>query len=103
MEEKTIEELLNTIPLTITKKIKDRCFSCGSEHEKRVEYNLKIYVSQHEIRPNVVVKHFKMFYYTTSFSAGDSRKYIGHACGLGFKTLNEAFEELKGYLKENDY
>ena len=101
MTDKTIEDLLNEIPLTITKYIKDRCFSCGSEHEKRVEYDLKIEISQHEIRPNVVVKHFKMFYYTTSFPQGDSRKYIGHACGQGFKTLNEAFEELKGYL--NDY
>lgn len=101
MTDKQIEELLNTIPLTITKNIKDRCFSCGSELEKRVEYNLKIDISQHEIRPNVVVKHFKMFYYTTSFSNGDSRKYIGRCCGLGFKTLNEAFEELKGYLNND--
>ena len=101
MTDKQIEELLNTIPLTITKNIKDRCFSCGSEHEKRVEYNLKIDISQREIRPNVVVKHFKMFYYTTSFPNGDSRKYIGRCCGRGFKTLNEAFEELKGYLSND--
>ena len=80
MTNKQIEELLNTIPLTITKNIKDKCVSCGSEHEKRIEYNLKIDISQHEIRPNVVVKHFKMFYYTTSFPNGDSRKYIGHYC-----------------------
>ena len=101
MTDKQIEELLNTIPLTITKNIKDRCFSCGSEHEKRVEYSLKIDISQHEIRPKIVVKHFKMFYCTTSFPAGDSRKYIGRCCGQGFKTLNEAFEELKGYLNND--
>ncbi len=98
MTDKQIENLLNTIPLTITKYIKDKCYSCGAEHEKKVEYDLKIDISQHEIRPNIVVKHFKMFYLTTSFSNGDKRKYIGNPCGLGFKTLNEAFEELRGYL-----
>lgn len=96
-----IENLLNTIPLNITEYIKDKCFSCGCEHKKRVEYQLKINISQHETRSGVVVKHFKIFYETNSFSSGDKRKYIGNPCGLGFRTLYNAFEELKGYLNND--
>lgn len=96
----TIEELLNTIPLKITKNIEDTCYSCGCKHQKRCQYNFKIELIQHEIRPNVVKKRFKMYYETSSFSNGDSRKFIGHSTGLGFLTMREAFDELKGYLND---
>ena len=98
-KEQIIEDLLNSIPLRIYKKLKDYCFSCGREYEKSVEYYLKIEILQHEDRPNVMKKRFKMFYETSSIGTGDKRKYIGKSTGLGYLTLKEAFEELKGYLK----
>lgn len=98
-KEQTIEELLNSIPFRICKKIKKvYCYSCNREYEKLVEYDLKIKILQHEVRPNVIKKRFKMFYQTSSMSFGDARKYIGKSTGIGYLTLKEAFEELKGYL-----
>ena len=96
-KEQNIEDWLNSIPLRICKTIRKYCYTCNQESEKRVEYNLKIDISQHEVRPNVIKKYFKMFYETSSIGPGDERKYIGKSTGLGFLTLKEAFEELKGY------
>lgn len=98
MEEKSIEELLETIPYKIVKQIKDRCFSCGQEHKILATYNLQIEVFQYEIRQNVVIKKFKIYYRTTSFCDGDNRKYIGNPCGTGFLTFKEAFNELEMIL-----
>lgn len=97
-KEQTIEELLNSIPLRICKYLKDYCYSCCREYEKTVEYVLKIEILQFEGKPNVIKKRFKMFYETSSISSGDARKYIGRNTGIGYLTLKEAFEELKGYL-----
>ena len=97
-----IEEMLETIPTNIVKTLDVQCFSCGSTHKKQIRYELKIEVFNHETRPNRIKKRYKMYYETKSFGAGDNLRYIGNPGGLGFSTLKEAFEELKGYLEYAD-
>ena len=97
----TIEELLETIPLRITKAIETNCTSCGNKHLKTCEYNLKIEITEHFINKDTIKKHYKMFYNCSSFPNGDCLKYIGKHTGLGYLTLEEAFNDLKGYL-DND-
>lgn len=95
-----IEDLLNTIPLRILKFVDSHCPHCNTPHKQACEYKLKIDVSQYEKRKDVVTKRYKIYYETSSFGLGDNRRYIGNPAGLGFETLKEAFNELKGYLDE---
>lgn len=95
-----IETLLNTIPLRIKKVIESNCPHCNTPYKYTCEYMLKIDVSQHEKRKGIVTKRYKMFYETSYFGIGNEKRYIGRCTGLGFETLEEAFNELKGCLDE---
>lgn len=84
-----IEDLLNKIPITITKFIEVDCPYCHSNHNKRIEYDLKIELLQIDGK-----KRYKMYYETSQIFSGTNEKYIGRATGTGYLTLKEAFEDL---------
>lgn len=97
MTDKTFEEKLNELPCEFYKIFEEQCpFHCGEVYKKRVKYELRIEVRQHDEN-----KRFHIFYKTSEFSIGDSRRFIGDPCGMGFKTLDEALEDLKGYLNND--
>ena len=89
-----IEELLNELPLTVTKFIEIDCPYCHNKHNARIEYNFKIELLQIDNK-----KRYKMYYETNQLFSGTNEKYIGEATGIGYLTLKEAFENLKEYLK----
>lgn len=97
-----IEDLLNTIPLRIKKVVESNCPYCNKPYKYTCEYTLKIDVSQHEKRQGIVTKRYKMFYETSSFGMGNEKRYIGRCTGLGFETLEEAFNEMKDHLDERN-
>lgn len=94
----SIEKLLETIPVTITKEIEITCFSCGTKYKRKCRYELQIKLSKHEARMGVMKRRYHIFYECGAFGYGDSDRYIGNPCGLGFLTLEEAIKDLKGYL-----
>lgn len=100
MTDKTFEERIDELPILIQKNVKTFC-SCGAIHEKLVTYELQIRVDRSygvkgDFRPQ-----YYIFYQCSDFPIGNSNRYIGEPCGIGFRTTKEAFENLKGYL-END-
>lgn len=90
-----IEDLLNKIPLTITKFIDVDCPYCHNRHKKGIEYNFKINLLQINNK-----KRYQMYYETSQIYSGTNEKYIGRATGIGYLTLEDAFNELQAILKE---
>lgn len=90
-----IEDLLNKIPLTITKFIEVDCPYCHNKHNVRIEYNFKINLLQIDNK-----KRYKMYYETSQIFSGTNEKYIGRATGTGYLTLEDAFNELQAIIKE---
>ena len=90
-----IEDLLNNIPLTITKFIEVDCPSCQNKHTKRIEYNFKINLLQIDNK-----KRYQMYYETSQIFSGMNEKYIGRPTGTGYLTLEDAFNELQTIIKE---
>lgn len=94
---KTVEEILNNLPLSIIKFIDVDCPYCHKKHNKRIEYNLKINLLQIDGR-----KRYKMCYETSQIFSGTNEKYIGRATGTGYLTLEEAAEELINVLEDSE-
>jgi hypothetical protein len=92
-----IENLLNKIPLQITKFIEVDCPYCHQKHEKRIEYDFKINILQIDNK-----KRYQMYYVTSQIFSGTNEKYIGRATGTGYLTMEEAFNELNKYIQENE-
>ena len=90
-----IEDLLNKIPLTITKFIEVDCPYCHKKHNVRIEYNFKINLLQIDNK-----KRYQMYYETSQIFSGTNEKYIGRATGTGYLTLEDAFNELQAIIKE---
>jgi hypothetical protein len=96
MTDKTIEEKLNELPCEFYEIFEEKCpFHCGEIYKKRVKYELTIEVRQHD-----EYKRFRIFYKTSDLPIGDCRRFLGKSSGIGFKTLDEALEDLKGYLND---
>ncbi len=94
---KTAEEMLNNLPLTITKFIDVDCPYCHKKHNKRIEYNFKINLLQIDGK-----KRYKMYYETNQIFSGTNEKYIGRATGTGYLTLEDAAKELIEILKDSE-
>lgn len=94
---KTVEEMLNNLPLTITEFIDVDCPYCHKKHNKRIEYYLKINLLQIDGR-----KRYQIYYETNQIFSGTNEKYIGMATGTGYLTLEEAAEELIEILKDSE-
>lgn len=94
---KTVEEILNNLPLTITKFIDVDCPYCHKKHNKRIEYDFKINLLQIDGR-----KRYQMYYETSQIFSGTNEKYIGRATGTGYLTLKEAAEELINFLEDSE-
>lgn len=93
------EKQLNKLPCQILKVIQEPCpFGCGGMHKRQIKYVLKIDVSQKDEE-----KRYKIYYYSSDIFSGRNDKYIGDPCGLGFKTLNDALNDLIFYLKRDKY
>lgn len=90
-----IEDLLNKIPLTITKFIDVDCPYCHKKHQRRIEYDFKINLLNIDNK-----KRYQMYYETSQVFSGTNEKYIGRATGTGYLTLEDAFNELQTILKE---
>lgn len=90
-----IENLLNKIPLTITKFIEVDCPYCHNKHNARIEYNFKINLLQIDNK-----KRYQMYYETSQIFSGTNEKYIGRATGTGYLTLEDAFNELQAIIQE---
>lgn len=89
----TIEYLISKLPMTIQRYENETCYCCRKTYSKRRDYEFHIEVLQHEIRPNVIKPHYKMFY-----KCGN--KIIGHSAGIGFLTQKKALKNLLEYKNE---
>jgi len=88
-----IEILLNELPMTIQKFETQKC-KCGDKYEQRVDYDLKIDVSQH-CNKQGCHKRYRV-YYEGDFNGSK----IGISVGMGQVSLLDALKELQEILKE---
>lgn len=91
-----LQEKLNSLPVNIQRKEKETCYSCGNEHLKTINYELKIDVIGHDCCGNF--QHRYKIYY--KYANGINSKYIGEPCGIGKLSLSESIDDLLTYLKE---
>lgn len=96
----TFEEMINELPIRIKKNKKIRC-SCGAIHEKMLHYALRIRLDR-SYNINGFRPQYYIYYECLDFNVGDSNRYIGESCGIGFRTTTEAIEDLKKHLNKNE-
>ena len=95
---KTAEDYLNELPYRIIKNVVDVCPVCGNSTRKReVIYKLKLDIFPFEHKPHAVKLCYRLYYYTGALNIPDKNKIIG--LWEHFKTIKEAVEALKEYLK----
>ena len=97
-----VENLLDELPYRITKKLQGRCTTCGNEFESRTAYELQIDIFLHETSRNVIKKRYRIYYRSPDYYMFGKDKIIECNTGLGYKTIKEAVENLKTYLKSED-
>jgi len=92
---KTVEEMFEDLPIRITKKYNSFCPHCRKPSITVTDYHLAVEVLQIDNR-----KRYQVYY--KALEAGYNPKYIGEFCGIGFKTLAEAIENLKKVLSREE-
>ena len=102
---KTAEDYLNELPYRITRTIERKCPYCGKNfHKLSIQYELTFEMFPFEHSPNMVKLRYKLFYKAnnTGLYFPERDMIIGENAGLGHKTIKEAVEALKEYLKTEE-
>ena len=95
-----IEKLIDEIPYSLERLVELNCPCCNAPYETNARYELKIDVSQYTTDIGAQ-KRYKMYYECPKVSYGNRQRYIGDPTGLGYLTLTEALNDLKGYLNND--
>lgn len=84
----TIEQTLDKLPLTVSRRVETLCVGCGRMMMADRTYKLNLDLVQVGGK-----KRYRLYYY--SHNPGADFEYIGNPCGDGCATIREAVEELE--------
>ena len=99
---KTAEDYLNELPYRITRTIERKCPHCKKTMLKTpIRYELILDMSPFEHKLNEVKLRYKLYYkaYNSDFYIPQENQFFGDRTGIGYRTIKEAAEALKEYLK----
>ena len=102
---KTAEDYLNELPYRITRTIERKCPHCGNGIFKtQIQYELTLELFPFEHKPNEVKLRYLLYYRAanTILYVPVESQIIGSRTGIGHRTIQEAVEALKEYLKTEE-
>lgn len=98
---KTIEEMIDELPFNIYKEVEEPCYKCGTIHRVQLKYELTIRLMRHFDEKGKGHTRYFIYYDNNKLPSGYTDKYIGRCAGFGQATIEEAINELKGYIKND--
>lgn len=99
---KTAEDYLNELPYRITRTIERKCPHCKKTMLKtQIQYELIMDMFLFEHKIDEVKLRYKLYYkaYNSNVYIPQENQFFGDRTGIGYRTIKEAAEALKEYLK----
>ena len=99
---KTAEDYLNELPYRITRTIERKCPHCGNGiFKNQIQYELILDMFPFEHKPNEVKLRYLLYYRASSVNlyVPVENQIIGSRTGIGHKTIKEAVDDIKTYLR----